>query len=448
MATEFFETVIVGGGQAGLATGYHLAEAEDGRSSSSMRASAWAIPGAGAGTRFASTRRRVTTRFRAAVSGEAHVVPDDPRDGRLPRVLRRRAPAAGALGDGGRHAGEGRRPVRPRRPATGRSRRRRSSSRRASCRSRTSRASRPSSTHRSGSSTRTTTATSSQLQEGSVLVVGASHSGADIASRRQPPPHDPVRRRHRADPGARRHASWAHGVQAAVLRRLAHPHHGYADRPEDAAARAARRGSAAAPQKEGAARGGGRADVCPDCRCAGRPARARRRARARRPKRRLVHRLPARLLVDRGPVRAWGRRLPGAVPGRRGLGAGAVLRRAPLPALVHLDADRGDRQRRGARRRASRVAAKKPGGPRHDRAVAGGRREWAPTRGARSRRPLLVWNGRAARLARKDSESRGARRARSIARLGCRPREAVAARKLQGGVSVRDSHGDARAGRR
>ena len=41
----------------------------------------------------------------------------------------------------------------------------------------------------------------SQLQEGAVLVVGASHSGADIAYELPRAPHDPFGSRHRADPG-------------------------------------------------------------------------------------------------------------------------------------------------------------------------------------------------------------------------------------------------------
>ena len=145
----------------------------------------------------------------------------------------------------------------------------------------------------------------------------------------------------------------------------------------------------------------------------------------------LVHRLPARLLVDRGPVRlgTTATRCSTGAPWPRCRGCTSS---GSLPALVHLDADRGDRQRRGARRRASRVAASKPGGPRHVGRAGGdvsGRRPAEP-----ERRPLLVWNGRAARLARKDSESREPGRPSSRARLP--PGEP--SQRDEGGVSVRD----------
>ena len=179
----------------------------------------------------------------------------------------------------------------------------------------------------------------SQLQDGPVLVVGASHSGADIAHEVAATHRDDsLRGRHRADPCRRRHAPGAHGLPPARLRGQAHPHDGHAAGAEDAAARPSRRGTAAALPAEGSPRRGGRANARAHGRRGGRPARARGRSRARRPERRLVHRVPAGLLVDRGSVRDGRRRVPGAVPRRRPLCAGALLRRAALPALVHVDA--------------------------------------------------------------------------------------------------------------
>ena len=69
-----------------------------------------------------------------------------------------------------------------------------------------------------------------------------------------------------------------------------------------------------------------------------RPAGARRRSRPRRAQRRLVHRLPARLRLDPRPDRVRRRRLSGAVPRRRRLVTRPLLRGAPLPALVRVDA--------------------------------------------------------------------------------------------------------------
>ena len=224
MATESFDTVIVGGGQAGLATGYHLQRqrpvVRDPRRERARRRSV-AEPLGLAPALLAGELRRAS---RAALPGEAHVVPDDARDGGLPRVVRGALRASGALGVAVDALTNGRCPLRASRVgdrrARGRQRRRRDGR---DAEAATSRASRPSSIRGSHSSTRTTTGTSSQLQEGPVLVVGASHSGADIAyEARRGARHDPLRRRHRADPGEGRHASRAHGLPRAVLRRVKH----------------------------------------------------------------------------------------------------------------------------------------------------------------------------------------------------------------------------------
>ena len=81
MTTESFDTVIVGGGQAGLATGYHLQRS--GRSFVILDAQrshrrSLAEPLGLAPALLAGEPRRAS---RAALPGEAHVVPDDARDG-------------------------------------------------------------------------------------------------------------------------------------------------------------------------------------------------------------------------------------------------------------------------------------------------------------------------------------------------------------------------------
>ena len=116
---------------------------------------------------------------RDAVPGAADIVPDDGRDGRLPRGLRRalRLPVGRASRSTAREGGDRLRRHR-RRP---RSRPTTSSSRLASCRSRTSRASPPSSIPRIRQLHSSDYRNPAQLQPGGVLVVGASHSGGDIA---------------------------------------------------------------------------------------------------------------------------------------------------------------------------------------------------------------------------------------------------------------------------
>ena len=73
--------------------------------------------------------------------------------------------------------------------------------------------------------------------------------------------------------------------------------------------------------------------------------------------RHLVHRVPAGLLVDAVPVRGRRGRLPGAVPRGRRLRSRPLLRGAALPALVHVDAHRRRRQGRRAGREAHRDSA-------------------------------------------------------------------------------------------
>ena len=191
-----------------------------------------------------------------------------------------------------------------------------------------------------------------------MLVVGASHSGADIAYELAAE-HDtilsgvdngqiPARvdtRRGRMGFRALAFAGKHILTMDTPMGRKMRPHvrHG---------------GRAVAPAPaEGPARRWCRADARADGRRSRRPAAARRRSRPRRPERRLVHRLQEGLLVDRRAVRHRRRRLPRPVPRRCRVRAGALLRRAPVPAFVHVDVDLRHRSGRRAGRRAHHVAA-------------------------------------------------------------------------------------------
>ena len=125
---ERYETVIVGGGQAGLSVGYHLKK--QGRSFVILDASerigdSW--------RKRWDSLRLYSPAFRDGLPGmpfpaPTHRIPDEGRDGRLPRGVRDALRAPGAQRRGGRGADEGGRPLRRdrRRPALrGRQRRRR-----------------------------------------------------------------------------------------------------------------------------------------------------------------------------------------------------------------------------------------------------------------------------------------------------------------------------------
>ena len=58
---QSFDVIVIGGGQAGLSVGYHLAARRRCASSSSRRTRASATPGGSAGTRCACSRRRSST---------------------------------------------------------------------------------------------------------------------------------------------------------------------------------------------------------------------------------------------------------------------------------------------------------------------------------------------------------------------------------------------------
>ena len=104
-----------------------------------------------------------------------------------------------------------------------------------------------------------------------------------------------------------------------------------------------------------------------------RPAAARRRHGRRRGERRLVHRVPAGLRLDR-PAGLRRGRLAGGVPRGRGRRARAVLLRVGLPVRLQLDGPAGRRPRRGVRRRPDRRARRpSPRPPWPDRATTAGR---------------------------------------------------------------------------
>ena len=180
---ERYETVIVGGGQAGLAAGYHLARrravvrdprrvrARRRRVAQPLELAAAVHPGeVRRPTRAGAYPRRVRS------------VPDEGRDGRLPRGLRgsgsgcpcETACASTRLS----REGDAVRPLGRRPPVRSGPRRRRD-------RCLPKRRARPlagrSSIRGSCSSTRATTAAPSSCAEGGVLVVGAGNSGAEIA---------------------------------------------------------------------------------------------------------------------------------------------------------------------------------------------------------------------------------------------------------------------------
>ena len=96
---EHIETVIIGGGQAGLAVGYHLTVAGARIRDPRRRTSALATRGESAGPRFGCTRRRSFDGLPGMrFPGTRPLVSDWSRDGRLPGVLRRAVRAAGPVG--------------------------------------------------------------------------------------------------------------------------------------------------------------------------------------------------------------------------------------------------------------------------------------------------------------------------------------------------------------
>ena len=189
----------------------------------------------------------------------------------------------------------------------------------------------------------------SQLQDGPVLVVGASHSGSDIAYE-----------------AASRHDTILSGVDTGQIpvrvdtRRgrmgfrllfFAGSHLLTMDTPIGRKMRPhIRHGGAPLLRyrKKELLRRRRRADDRTNGRCPRRDARAGRRPRPRRAERRLVHRVPARPLVDRRAVLEGRRRIPRAVPRCRRLRSRALLRRSALPPLLHVDAGGRNEQGRGA----------------------------------------------------------------------------------------------------
>ena len=197
-----------------------------------------------------------------------------------------------------------------------------------------------------------------QLSPGPVLVVGLSHSGADIAFEAANAGHRTILsgkshgqmpiRGHRYEAG---HARLA-GRRVRVRTR---PHDAHADGAADAPGDPQGRRPAPPSPPGGPGPGRRRAPRREDRRRAGRPPGARRRHGARRGERDLGHRLPARLLVRRGADRRR-RRLADRGAWRQPDGAGPVLPRRPVPVRLLVDARGRRRPRRGLRRRAGRQA--------------------------------------------------------------------------------------------
>ena len=246
----------------------------------------------------------------------------------------------------------------------------------------------------------------SQLQEGPVLVVGASHSGSDVAYEAaaahrtilsgvdtgQIPARVDTRRGRMGFRVLFFLGSHVFTMDTPIGRKMReHIRHGGAP-----LLRHRRKDLRAAGVERTLARAVGVQDGMPVLDDG---------TRRRRPQRRLVHGVQARLLVDRRPVRKRGRRLPRAVPGRRRLGARALLRRAAVPALLHLDAHRRDGQGRRAGRQAHRGAAGQSArvgqvGP--DPPAGRVMSDVPDTRSRHERSPpssaVLVWNGMVTRI--------------------------------------------------
>ena len=250
----------------------------------------------------------------------------------------------------------------------------------------------------------------SQLQEGPVLVVGASHSGADIAYEascraRDDPVGTPTRARsrRRSRPGA--------GARAFACSSSSGKHVLTMDTPLGRKMRPHIRHDGAPLlryRKKDLLAAGVERVIRADRRRAGRPAGARRRPRPRRPERGLVHRLPSGLLVDQDPVRGGEDGYPvqyrGAVDSAPGLYFVGLLFLHSFASM--LIAGSGQRCRAGgeahrvadgeqpsecsggdAGRRAGRImrAKRRGAGMSEERADAGS---------------LLVWNGRVTRVQR------------------------------------------------
>ena len=228
----------------------------------------------------------------------------------------------------------------------------------------------------------------SQLQDGPVLVVGASHSGSDIAYEASAS-HDvvlsgtdtgqipvPIESR-RGRMGFRALVfvgTHVLNVNTPMGRKMrTHVRHGG--------------GPLLRYRKKDLLTARSRARLRAHGRRRARPSRARRRTRPRRSQRRLVHRFPTRLQLDSGSVRDGRRRLSGAVPGRRHILARPLLRGARVPALVRIHADRRQRQRCRTRCTPHRERARSPARSEPRRAHAGNRIVTEE---------ILVWNGRVA----------------------------------------------------
>ena len=180
MATERFDTVIVGGGQAGLATGYHLQQR--GRSFVILDASERVgDPWRKRWDSLGSTRRRATTGSPGCASRASAPITRRRTRWRTTSSRTRALRAARSLEHERGRTDEGRRPLRSlggRCDVRGRQRRRRDGRHAESVRPELRARARPAD-HTAPLERLPETRRS--CKDGAVLVVGASHSGADIA---------------------------------------------------------------------------------------------------------------------------------------------------------------------------------------------------------------------------------------------------------------------------
>ena len=256
---ERFETVIVGGGQAGLATGYHLAKPrpllrDPGRKRADRGPLAPAL-----GFAEAVLTREVRRAPGHALPRAASLLPHGARDGRLPRGVRGALRASRPIEHGCGRPKEGGGPLR--RHGGGPDLRGGQRRRRVGRDAEAGRAE-----LRAGARPADQAAPFERLPQPFAAAGGQRSRG-----RREPlgsryrlrggcrSRDHPVGTGHGSDPGIGRDEARARRLSRAVLRRLAHPHDGHAARPQDAAAHPARRRSAPALPKEGSARRRGRA---------------------------------------------------------------------------------------------------------------------------------------------------------------------------------------------
>ena len=196
-----------------------------------------------------------------------------------------------------------------------------------------------------------------QLLAGDALVVGAGNSGAEIAYELADTSHVPARgAEHRSDPRPARLAAKPTRLPRLPVPRASSHQNRHVDRSQADPEAGPRRRAARPAEEEGSGREGNRASSARRRR-RGRTATPGGRAGRRSRERPLVHRLSHRLRLDR-PAGLRRRRPAAPLPRSRRLGAGSVLPRAAVSVLAELRRAAGSRSgrrlRRGPHRRAER----------------------------------------------------------------------------------------------